>query len=186
MTDEEKQKLLVLINKAKEGDQNAFTKLYNKCVHIVRYTIYGIMHDSAITEDLVSITFTKAWFKLASYTYHISFEMWLKTIAINSSIDYIRCMKKEQNDYRLDDEESFYQPSSSADYSPEEAYIYQETSENLTEALTHIKPCQRQLLELRTVEDLSYKEIGQRLGITESQVKSRLNVVRKKLKKLLN
>ncbi len=186
MTDEEKQQLLVFINKAKEGDQNAFTMLYNKYVHVIHNVIYDIVRNKDVTDDLVSVTFTKAYFKLATYTYHISFEMWLKTIAINSSIDYIRRTKKEKYDYELDDEENFYQVRSSADDSPEEIYIGHETNSRLTEALKMLRPHYRTIIELRTTENLSYKEIGDKLGITESQVKARLNNARERLKQLLN
>lgn len=186
MTDEEKQKLLVLINKAKEGNQNAFTRLYNKYLRTIRSVIYDIVRNKDVTDDLISVTFTKAWFKLATYTNHISFEMWLKTIAINSSIDYIRRTKREKYDYELDNEDNCYQVRSSADDSPEEVYIFHETNSRLADALKRLKPSYRSILELRTTENLSYKEISDRLGLTESQVKSRLNNAREKLKKLLN
>lgn len=94
MTDEERQQLLDLIKQAKEGKQHAFTQLYNRYHRIIYNTIYNIVHNKDVTDDLVSVTFTKAFFKIASYVNHISFEMWLKTIAINSSIDYIRRTKK--------------------------------------------------------------------------------------------
>lgn len=186
MTDEERQKLLDLINQAKEGSQGAFTKLYNKYEHIIHNTIYNIVKNRDVTEDLMSVTFTKAWFKLASYTNHISFEMWLKTIAINSSIDFIRRTKRQKYDYELDNEDNYLQLSSSADYSPEEMYIYHETSSRLEKAYNMLRPHYRNILDLRTVQDLSYKEIADKLGITESQVKTRLNNAREKLKKLLN
>lgn len=186
MTDEEKEKLLDLIKQAKEGNQNAFTRLYVKYNRLIYKVIYDIVLNREVAHDLLSVTFTKAFLKLNSYTYHISFEMWLKTIAINSSIDFIRRTKRQKYDYELDDEDNYLQVSSSADYSPEEVYICNETSTRLSEALNRLKPNYRRILELRTEKDLSYKEIGDILGITESQVKSRLNVAREKLKQLLN
>lgn len=186
MTDEEKQQLLDLIKQAKEGKQIAFTQLYNRFNRIIYNTIYNIVHNKDVADDLLSVTFTKAFSKLDSYVNHISFEMWLKTIAINSSIDYIRHTKKEKYDYELDNENNCLQVSDSADCSPEDEFIYQETDNRLTDALNRLRYKYRYILELRTVQDLSYKEIGELLDLSESQVKSRLNKAREKLKQLLN
>ncbi len=186
MTDEEKQLILELIKQAKEGKQNAFTKLYKKYKGIIYHVIYDIVHNRDVAEDLMSVTFTKAFTKIESYTYHISFEMWLKTIAINSSIDYIRRMKDEKYDYELDNEDNCFQLRDSADQTPEDVYIFNETYTNLTNALNNLNPSYRQIIELRSVQNLSYKEIAEQLGITESQVKTRVFNAREKLKKLLN
>ena len=93
MTDEEKQQLFDLIKQAKEGKQIAFTKLYEKYKQTIYITIYRIVNNRDVADDLTSITFVKAFSKISSYVNNISFEMWLKTIAINSSIDYIPILK---------------------------------------------------------------------------------------------
>lgn len=54
----------------------------------------GVVKNTDIADDLTSVVFTKAYEKLSMYTQHISFNMWLKTIAVNASIDYIRRNKK--------------------------------------------------------------------------------------------
>lgn len=186
MTDEEKQQLTDLINQAKEGSQAAFTKLYNKYKSILYPTIFHIVNNKDATDDLLSITFIKAFSKLDSYVNNISFEMWLKTIAINSSIDYIRRTKKEKANYWIDDDENTFQLSNSADYSPEENFIFDETMTRLSEAMTRLRFKYRNIIELRTVQNLSYKQISEQLGLSESQVKSLLNKAREKLKLLLN
>lgn len=186
MTDEEKQQLFDLIKQAKEGKQFAFTKLYERFKQTIYNTIYHIVNNKDAADDLLSITFIKAFSKLDSYINNISFEMWLKTIAINSSIDYIRRTKKEKMNYWIDDDESSFQLSDSADYSPEENYIFHETNFKLQNALSRLRFKYRNIIELRTTHNLSYKEIGEKLGLSESQVKSQLNKAREKLKQLLN
>lgn len=186
MTDEEKLELLDLIKQAKESKQIAFTKLYNRFNKIIYNTIYNIVHNKDVADDLLSVTFTKAFLKINSYVNHISFEMWLKTIAINSSIDYIRRTKKEKYNYELDKEDNCLQISDSADCSPEDKFIYHETDKRITNALSRLQYRYRYILELRVVQNLSYKEISEQLDLSESQVKSRLNKAREKLKQLLN
>lgn len=186
MTDEERQQLFDLIKQAKEGKQSAFTKLYEKYNRIIYSTIYRIVNNRDAADDLLSVTFTKAFSKLDSYINNISFEMWLKTIAINSSIDYIRRTKKENANYWLDEDTSTVQLRSSADYSPEDNYIFNETDARLTNAFNRLRYKYRYILELRTVQNMSYKQISEQLGLSESQVKSQLNKAREKLKQLLN
>jgi RNA polymerase sigma-70 factor (ECF subfamily) len=186
MTDEDKLKILDLIKQAREGKQTAFTKLYNKYRDTIYKTIYYIVKNKDVADDVLSTTFVKAFSKLDSYVNNISFEMWLKTIAINNSIDYIRRTKKEKYDHELDSEENIIQLSSTADYSPEENYLFKETNERLEKALSNLRWKYRNILELRTVQNMSYKQMSEQLGLTESQVKSLLNKAREKLKQLLN
>ena len=185
MTDLEKQQISELIKQAKEGNQLAFTKLYEKYKQIIYMTIYRIVNNKDAADDLLSITFVKAFSKLDSYVTNISFEMWLKTIAINSSIDYIRRTKKESANYWIDDSDSCFQLSDTAGCSPEEDYIFDETRSMLDSALTRLRFKYRNIIELRSIQNLSYKQISEQLGLTESQVKSRLNRARDKLKQLL-
>lgn len=185
MTDEERQKLLDLIKQAKEGNESAFTRLYNRFHHVIYNTIFFIVRNTEVTNDLVSVTFMKAFKKLDSYINNISFEMWLKTIAINTSIDYIRHTKKENANYWIDDEANFLQLTDKASLSVEDELILKEKSANLSKALEHLRSKYKDIIELRANKELSYKQIGDILGISESQVKSQLNRARKKLKKIL-
>ena len=101
----------LLIQQAKLGKQDAFTELYDRHHKLIRYIIYDIVKNEDVADDLLSVTFTKAFSRLESYVNPISFEMWLKTIAINSSIDYIRRMKKEKANYWIDDDANSLQLS---------------------------------------------------------------------------
>lgn len=186
MTEEEKVLVFELVKQAKEGKQLAFTKLYNKYKTCIYNTVYFIVRNKDAADDLVSTTFIKAFQRLDSYVNNISFEMWLKTIAINSSIDYIRHYKKEKANQFIDDEDNYIQLSSSADYSPEEVFIGKETDSRLTTAMSRLKWKYRNIIELRTTQNMSYKQMSEELGISESQVKTLLNKARGKLKELLN
>lgn len=187
MTDKEKEYISDLIKQAREGKQLAFSKLYERFKRPLYYVINRIAANKDAADDILSMTFVKAFTKLDSYVDDISFELWLKTIAINTSIDYIRRNKKDSKLYWLDDDENCtIQLKSTADYSPEEDYIFKETDSRLNEAMNRLRYKYRHVLELRTVQNLSYKDISEQLGLSESQVKTLLNTAREKLKQLLN
>ena len=63
--------LNLLIAQAKEGKQLAFTKLYNKYYNTIRYVIYNIVRNIDVTDDLISVTFTKAFMKIDKYVDNI-------------------------------------------------------------------------------------------------------------------
>lgn len=179
-----KQEIIDLVEQAKNGSERAFSKLYKKYYNTVWFTIYNIVKNRDVTEDLISIVFTKAYLKRESYTEHISYEMWLKTIAIHSSIDYIRRMKNEQLNNYIDDEDNTIQLPDVVN-SPEEEMVLKEKLKLTLEAIPTLKKKHRDLIQAR-MEGLSYKEIGEKLAMNELTVKSELNKARSKLKQKTN
>lgn len=178
------QEIIDLVEQAKNGSERAFSKLYKKYYNTVWFTIYNIVKNRDVTEDLISIVFTKAYLKRESYTEHISYEMWLKTIAIHSSIDYIRRMKNEQLNNYIDDEDNTIQLPDVVN-SPEEEMVLKEKLKLTLEAIPTLKKKHRDLIQAR-MEGLSYKEIGEKLAMNELTVKSELNKARSKLKQKTN
>ena len=132
------------------------------------------------SDDLTSVVFTKAYEKLSMYTQHISFNMWLKTIAVNASIDYIRRNKKEQLNNYVDEDESPIQLST-LERSPEEDLILKEKLDIVLQAIPTLKRKYRDLINAR-IDGMSYKEIADKLAMNELAVKGDLNKARQKLK----
>ena len=174
------QEIIDLVEQAKNGSQLAFTKLYNTYNKMVWFTIFNIVKNNDVTDDLVSVVFTKAYKKLDSYVNHISFEMWLKTIAVNASIDYIRRNKKEQLNNYVDEDENPIQLSA-LERSPEEDLILKEKLDIVLQAIPTLKRKYRDLINAR-IDGLSYKEIANKLAMNELAVKGDLNKARQKLK----
>ena len=175
-----KQEIIELVEQAKNNKESAFTKLYNEYYNTVWFTIYNIVKNKDVTEDLISVVFTKAFQKLDLYTEHISFEMWLKTIAVNSSIDYIRRMKNEKLNNYIDDEESNVQITR-IEKSPEEKLILQENIELLEKILPTLKKRYRDLITAK-LEGKSYKDLSEQFALSEDKVKADLHKARKQLR----
>lgn len=170
-----------LIDQAKRGDEAAFTELYNKYRNLIRYIIWDLVKDSDLTEDLLSITFTKAFEKIQMYTNPISFQAWLKTIAVNTVIDWIRINKKKQIlEDSLNADDNTIQLE--GDTTPESELIMSESISNLKVALSKLRAKYRKLLELRYFENMSYEELSAELDIPIGTIKSDLNKAKKRLK----
>lgn len=176
--------IIKLVDQAKEGNNTAFTKLYNKYKQNIWYTILNIVKNTDIADDLLSVVFTKAYVKLQSYINHISFEMWLKTIAVNTAIDYIRKYKNEQLNNYVDDEDCKMQLEG-LEKSPEEKMILQEKIKIVNKVIPTLKKKYRDLIEAR-ISGMTYKEMAEKFNLTELSVKSLLNKARQKLKTKFN
>lgn len=178
------QEMITLVEQAKTGSVRAFNTLYNKYEKTVWFTVYNIVKNRDVADDLVSVVFTKAYMKMKSYTEHVSYEMWLKTIAVNSAIDYLRKMKNEKLNNYIDDEETTIQLTD-VEKSPEEDLIIKEKLKLTLEAIPTLKKQYRELIQSR-IEGMSYKDIAKKLAIDELTVKSNLNKARQILRQKIS
>lgn len=176
---------LQLIEKVKNGDESAFTPLYNKYYNLIRYIIFTFVKNTDVTDDLVSVTFTKAFQKIGSYVNPISFEMWLKTIANNTAIDYIRKTKDQQTDQSIDTPDNCLQLVSDM-FNPEQEIIKKETLDQVKQAMTHLRSRYREVLELRYYHDYTYNELAEHFGVPLGTIKSDLNKAKKRLRYFFN
>lgn len=171
-----------LIDQAKQGVEGAFSNLFTMYYNSIQYTIYNIVRNKDVTDDLISVTFTKAFKKISTYTNPISFEMWLKTIAINTAIDYIRKMKNEKQNNYIDDTENNTPELQEYVPSTEDVLIQKEEHRALMEAMAMLRSNYKEILKLRFIDELSYRDIATKLGLSEITVKSQLFKAKQKLK----
>lgn len=179
---EESEKLLV--DQARNGSELAFNKLYYKYKGKVWKTAYSIVRNEDVADDIVSVVFTKVYTRISTFTEHISFNMWVKTITINSAIDYIRRTKNEQLNHYIDDEESKLQLSGT-DSSPEENYIARQDLEVAERCINKLKKKYRDLLNAR-LSGKSYAEIAEEFAMPELTVRGIIVKARKRLRQLFN
>lgn len=176
------QEIQTLVDQAKKGSEKAFTTLFNKYYRLIRYVVYDVVKNIEVANDLASIVFTKAHKKFETYVEHISFEMWLKTIALHTAIDFLRRTKKERLNYYMDDDEAVPIQIASESLNPEDDMAIKEKLKNTLNAIETLKPKYKNLIKAR-IDGLSYKEMAEKFESTELQVKSDLNKARQILRK---
>lgn len=180
MKEEEK----LLVEQARDGSERAFSTLYNTYKKTVWYTAFKVVNNADAADDITSQVFTKVYLKLKSYTHHLSFGMWLKTITVNTAIDYIRRNKKEQLNNYIDEEDSTVQLSG-LEHSPEDNLIFQQNINIVMDCIPRLKKKYRDLIYAR-LDGKSYQQISEELAIPEATVRTCLNKARQRLREMFN
>ena len=173
------------IEKAKVGDQVAFTTLLDYYWN----EVYGFMlqrtQNETDAEDITIETFAKAFDKIATYNPDFQFNTWLISIAKNVHIDMLRKKKSTLFIDITDEEDS--QAYNIADSSPsaEDKLITEQNLSRLLQCIKELKPHYQEVIQLRYVQELSYHEISQELEEPLSNVKIKLLRAKKLLAEII-
>lgn len=162
------------IEKAKKGDQVAFTFLLD----FFWNEVYGFMlkrtQNETDTEDIVIETFAKAFDRIATYNPEYAFNTWLIAIAKNVHIDILR-KKKSSLFIEITDEQN-QQAYNIADSSPtaEDELIKEQNLSSLLECIKQLKSHYQEVIQLRYFQELSYQEIAEQLNEPLNNIKVKL------------
>ena len=171
-----------LVLRAIRRDQDAFGELYDRHVVRVYRHIYYMVGNAAEAEDLTAQTFLRAWEAIERYQVRgAPFVSWLLRIAHNQGVSYLRSKRdsSELHDGIVDTKER---------RDPE--WSYQQTAEEelVREAILRLREEQRQVIILRFIEDLDYKEVAEIIGKSVAAIRviqhRALNSLRKQMKVL--
>ena len=162
------------IEKAKKGDQIAFTFLLDHYWN----EVYGFMlkrtENETDAEDITIETFSKAFDKISTYNSEFQFNTWLIAIAKNVHIDLLR--KKKSNLFVEITEEQDRQAQNIADTTPsaEDELITEQNLSRLLQFIKELKPHYQEVIQLRYFQEMSYQEISNKIGEPLSNVKIKL------------
>ncbi len=147
-----------LVERAIHRDTAAFADLYDRHVVRVYRHIYYLVNDAREAEDLTAQTFLKGWEAIDRYKERgAPFLAWLLRIAHNLTISYLR----SRRDHGVI-EETFIDQKTHRN--PEEALEQSSDESRVREALLRLRDEQRQVIMLRFVEELDYREVAAMIG----------------------
>jgi RNA polymerase sigma-70 factor (ECF subfamily) len=172
------EEIFLLVQKAKKGDEHAFGILMKKFKMSVYFLIFKMVKNEEDSEDLTIEVFSKVFFNLDMYTETHSFSTWLFKIASNHAIDFLRKKKNQHNpikiDQTLDEETNWFFEIASNDPNPEIMMVIKQNEDVLKNLIDVLPEDIRIIMEMRFFEELSYKEIAEKLGIVIGTVKARI------------
>lgn len=171
------------------GDPSAYRFLVERYQGRVYAMLCGMTRDREEARDLTQDTFVRAFHNLDRFRLESSFYTWLYRIAMNLAIDHSRKHSRVKSS-EFDDgvatkgADGVLDPGHHA-MNPARALERKRLHAKLHEALETLSPEHRQIILLREVEGLSYKEISEVLELPEGTVMSRLFYARKRLQSAL-
>lgn len=151
------------MERIRNKDKSALKEIYEEYISFIYHTVLNIVKNPSDAEDITSEFFIKLWEKADSYKPGSAHKGYLATIARNMAIDHLRKYSKEVY-IETDNEDESDSMAQIADdsTSPENQVV-----ENLAvdEALSRLKPIYRQIVTMKVLGDMTFKEISEALNI---------------------
>jgi RNA polymerase sigma-70 factor (ECF subfamily) len=183
-----------LILRCQTGSRDAFDELISRYQRYVFNLIYQHLGDIDEIDDVAQEVFLRIFKFIRKYRGQASLESWIYKIVLN----YCRTHARRRSNFtRLfmpmttgsrDDERSFELLDILPDqgYNPEKAVEHRKIAQEILGAVRALPEIYRNILIMREVNELSYEEIAEILGISIGTVKSRISrardLVRQKVK----
>jgi RNA polymerase sigma-70 factor (ECF subfamily) len=160
-------RLIALVELARNGDSEAFGQLYDHYQASVYRFLYYRVGSVPLAEDLTAETFFRALRSMSSFRWQgKDFGAWLMTIARNLTTDHFKAGRT-----RLESTTEDMSTLDSTAEGPEGAVLASLTNEALLEALSQLPTEQRECLVMRFLQGLSIAETADVLGRSSGAVK---------------
>lgn len=170
------------------GDERAFTWLFNRYYQDLFAYACRIMREEEIAADMVQDTFYKLFAKRESLEVHTSMQAYLYKSVYNHCVNEIKRRRLEVS-YMDQELADFYFKEILQTPEAEMVLRNEEIRRAVQEAISGLPERCREIFVLSKMQELSNKEIAERLGISEKTVENQmtkaLSYLRKELEWLL-
>jgi RNA polymerase sigma-70 factor (ECF subfamily) len=165
-----------LMARVAQNDLDAFNELVNLYKGKLFTMLVRMVHSESEAEDLLQETFVRVWEHRRNFDDRYCFSTWVYTIAMNlgknelrkrRKVRFLSLFDKENNPIEVEDTQAEHSGGLSV---------------LIDRAVQKLPARYREAFELRDLQELSYDEIGDVLGVPVGTVKSRVNRARNLLK----
>jgi len=182
------QEFELCITRIKNGDKEGLKDIYEAYLGYIFRIVYEILKSRENAEDITSDFFIKLWEKVDSYRPGSGHKAFLTVMARNMAIDYLRKHKKEELSAMLNDlgaapDEDYFKapPGINPEDNPTEEEVISEMS--LKAALESLGEAERQVVSLKVLGELTFKEITEILNCPMGTITWRYQNAIKKLRR---
>jgi RNA polymerase sigma-70 factor (ECF subfamily) len=166
-----------LIINIRNGDSDAFAKLYDLYKNKAVKTAYLITGNRASAEDVAQEAFVKCYLEIGKLQNPECFRTWFYRLLVRTAWRHAEIEKRN-----VPVEDVFEEKKPSGGKSIEQQYLDAETSNILYQQIRKLDKKKRTAVMLYYFSELNTREIAQVMGCLEGTVKSRLHFARKMLK----
>lgn len=174
-----------IIELALQGDQSAYTQILDRYWSEVYHFILKRSGNETDAEDITIEAFSRSFDKLHTYKKEYAFNTWLITIAKNIHLDLIRKRKASSVLEMDEDGTSLYLNIPDGSPTVEDELIYEQNLLKLKHYIRQLKPHYQEIIQLRYFQELSYKEISEKIHEPMSNVKIKVLRARRLLTELI-
>jgi RNA polymerase sigma-70 factor (ECF subfamily) len=168
-----------LVREFQNGDDLAFVTLYSRYKRSIYVFCVKMLMDAEAARDCVQEVFLRMYERRDQLIHPERFSSWLFAIARNQCLTYHRSARNDVV------EDVDFESLRSTEDGPDQSLERQERIRLVDRYLLRLKMEYREVLILREFQNLSYREIAEILGETESAIKSRIFKARQRLFELL-
>lgn len=166
------------IKAAQSGDREALVSLLRDIESHVYRTAFYMLGNEQDALDASQEALIRIYSKINSYEEKALFKTWVQRIVTNICIDKFRRAKPSVS---IEEHEMVFASRENV----EDEIIFRDTVENIHHAIDKLPEHHRSVVVLRYVQDFSYQEIADSLGLPINTVKSYLFRGRQQLQSML-
>lgn len=171
----------LLVRELKQGNERAFIKLYEAYKDIIYAYNLKLLKSQANSEEILQDVFMKVWQKRETLDVSRSFKSYLYTIARNKCFDFL---EKAANNTKLR-ETIFYESQKS--FVPTDLKLIESDFDQIKKEAYDTLPCKRrEIFVLSRENGMTYDEIGEKLGISTSTVKTQMSKALESMRSFLS
>lgn len=170
-----------LLSALRFGHEDALRQIFNRHYSLLLTDIYRLIPDESTCEDLAQELFVDLWNKRESIDIHTSLRAYLRRAAVNKSLNYLKSQKRLQF-------EDTAEIGSIADPGEQDIQIRLEKEgleARLHAAIDTLPEKCRVVFNLSRFEQLSHKEIAEKLGISVKTIENQITKAMKVLREAL-
>lgn len=175
-TDEE------LLSLLKENGELAIERIFKQYFREMTLSVHRLLKDESMAKDIVQDVFFKFWTNRDHLNIQSSLKGYLKRSCVNAALDYLR---KRKNFRKVENEEILVQSPSTMRNAAQNLET-EELQAKVDAAIDSLHPKCRTVFMLSRKEELTYREIAEKLDISVKTVESHMGTALKKLRVLLN
>ena len=164
-----------LIVMCQQGKDYGYTSLYNRYSRRIYNSICRIVSHTGEAEDILQETFFTVFSEPEKLKDLVSFEAWVRRMAINRSINHLRKRKIAFTDM------SEMEIAAEAEYDVDENEIFECKVEDVKRSIEGLPDGYKTILNLYLFEKMNQEEIATLLGISHTTVRTQYHRAKKKI-----
>ncbi len=175
-----------LVSNYINGNENALSILIERHKQKIYSFIYSKVYDRDVTEDVFQDTFIKVirTLKRGKYNEEGKFLPWVMRIAHNLVIDHFR-KNKRMPKFDNTGEFSIFSVLSDSSLNAEKTIIKNQVESDVRRIIEELPEDQKQVLLMRMYQDMSFKEISERTGVSINTALGRMRYALINMRKVI-